>query len=150
MAYEVKLIMAEKNNTNYFLEIARVDLSKIGNGYLHKIIAFSQGKIELPEFMKTKEFKKVQAGHLELPGDTSDLFGIGLDYTDAEVWEGKTKMTEDMYGVPLHGIPINQILYVINLEIDSDKYRRFDLAKVMLEEFSTNKWQNMYVIPFPH
>jgi hypothetical protein len=149
MGYEIKLIVGEMSSSKSFLEIASVDLSKIGNGPLSKIIAYAKGK-ETPDFSDWKFLKDVKGSHLGLDPLTSEIFDVGMSYDNVSIWEGVDKITEDPYGDPLPAIPIHHVLVAIDAELKLEKYRRFELAKQILDELTSSKWDNIFVVPYGH
>jgi hypothetical protein len=149
MGYEIKLIVGEMSSSKSFLEIASVDLSKIGNGPLSKIIAYAKGK-ETPDFSDWKFLKDVKGSHLGLDPLTSEIFDVGMNYDNVSIWEGIDKITEDPYGDPLPAIPIHHVLVAIDAELRLEKYRRFELAKQILDELASSKWDNIFVVPYGH
>ena len=149
MGYEIKLIAGEITSDKSFIEIASVDLSKIGNGPLSKIIAYAKGK-ETPDFNDWKFLKDVKGAHLGLDALTSEIFDVGMNYNNVSIWEGVDKISEDPYGDPLPAIPVQQILVAIDAELKVEKYRRFELAKQMLEELASSKWDNIFIVPYGH
>lgn len=149
MGYEINLIMGEIGGTDTFIEIARVDLAKIGNGPLHNLISYAKGK-ETPNFIDWKFLKDVKGNHLGVDSASSEIFGLGMDYKNVDIWEGDVKTTEDPYGDPLPAVPLLHILSAINQELKLGNYRRFSLAKSILEEFATDKWDNIFVVPYGH
>lgn len=149
MGYEIKLIIGIKK-PDFFLEIARIDLSKIGGGPLHKLIKFAKGKSDHLDFEEFKFLNDVRGSHLGVSPEMSELFGIGGEYDFVSIYDGNEKIDEDLYGEPLAAVPVLQILGAINEELKSEPYRRFSLAKKMLEELSSSEWEDVYVIPFGH
>ena len=149
MGYEIQLIAGEIGSTDTFIEIARVDLSKIGNGPLHNLISYAKGK-ETPNFIDWKFLKDVKGNHLDVDPSASEIFGIGMDYKTVSIWEGDAKISEDPYGDPLPAVPLLHILAAINQELKLGNYRRFSLAKALLDEFSTSKWENIFIVPYGH
>ena len=149
MGYEIKLIAGEIGATKTFIEIASVDLSKIGNGPLSKLIAYSKGK-ETPDFSDWKFLKDVKGSHLDVDTSASEIFDIGMNYNNVEIWEGDGKISEDLYGDPLPAIPVKQVLAALHEELKYERYRRFELAKELLEELSTSKWDNIFIVPYGH
>jgi hypothetical protein len=149
MGYEIKLIAGEITSDKSFIEIASVDLSKIGNGPLSKIIAYAKGK-ETPDFNDWKFLKDVKGAHLGLDALTSEIFDVGMNYNNVSIWEGVDKISEDPYGDPLPAVPVQQILVAIDAELKVEKYRRFELAKQMLEELASSKWDSIFVVPYGH
>jgi hypothetical protein len=151
MGYEIKLIAGEKTSDGTFLEILSVDLSKIGNGPLSKLISFAQGKTKTPDFQEWRDFKSIMGKHIGVEGETADLFGVGTQYDFVSVYDGNEKIDEDLYGDPLPAIPVLQVLSALDEEIRIDSsYRRFILAKSSLKEFETDLWSNIFVVPFGH
>ena len=149
MGYEIKLIIGKLSDKS-FLEIVRVDLSKIGHGPLDKLISFAKDKTISPEFNDWKFLNDIKGSHLGLDPKSADLFGLGMDYTDVEIWEGDESVSKDLYGDPLPAIPILQVLSAIKEELKEDQYRRFLLAKSILEEMTKEYWDEIYVVPFGH
>jgi hypothetical protein len=149
MGYEIKLIAGDITSDKSFLEIASVDLSKIGNGPLSKIISYAKGK-ETPDFNDWKFLKDVKGSHLGLDPLTSEIFDVGMNYDNVSIWEGIDKISEDPYGDPLPAMPIQHVLAAINAELKIEKYRRFELAKQMLDELASSKWDNIFVVPYGH
>lgn len=149
MGYEIELIAGEIGTTKTFIEIARVDLSKIGNGPLSKLISYAKGK-ETPDFNDWRFLKDVKGSHLDLDPLTSEIFDVGMSYSNVDIWQGDEKIIEDPYGDPLPAIPVKQILAAINEELKIERYRRFELAKVLLEELSSSKWDNIFIVPYGH
>jgi hypothetical protein len=149
MGYEIKLIAGEITSDKSFLEIASMDLSKIGNGPLSKIISYAKGK-ETPDFNDWKFLKDVKGSHLGLDPLTSEIFDVGMNYDNVSIWEGIDKISEDPYGDPLPAMPIQHVLAAINAELKMEKYRRFELAKQMLDELASSKWNNIFVVPYGH
>jgi hypothetical protein len=70
MGYEIKLIIGQLNNKS-FLEIARIDLSKIGHGPLSKLILFAKQKEISPEFKDWRFLNDVRGVHLGLDSKSS-------------------------------------------------------------------------------
>jgi hypothetical protein len=149
MGYEIKLIIGQLNDKS-FLEIARIDISKIGHGPLSKLILFAKQKEISPEFKDWKFLNDVRGVHLGLDSKSSELFDLGMDYADVEIWEGDEITKKDLYDDPLPAIPLLQVLSAINEELKEDQYRRFLLAKALLEEMSNDYWDDIYVVPFGH
>jgi|694.fasta_scaffold21009_4 hypothetical protein len=149
MGYEIKLIIGVLRDKS-FLEVARVDLSKIGIGTLSKLILFSKGKEISPEFKDWRFLNDVKGSHLGLDSKSTELFGLGMDYINVEIWEGDEKIKEDLYGDPLPAIPLLQVLSAIEHELKYDSYRRFSLAKSILEGMKGEEWDDIYVVPFGH
>ena len=149
MGYEIKLIIGQLNNKS-FLEIARIDLSKIGHGTLSKLILFSKGKEISPEFKDWRFLNGVKGSHLGLDSKSTELFDLGMDYINVEIWEGDEKIKDDLYGDPLPAIPLLQVLSAIEQELKHDSYRRFSLAKSILEGMKGKEWDEIYVVPFGH
>jgi hypothetical protein len=149
MGYEIKLIVGILHDRD-FLEVARVDLSKIGHGTLSKLILFSKGKEISPEFKDWRFLNSVRGEHLGLDPKSSELFDMGMDYVNVEIYEGDFRTKEDLYGDPLPAIPILQVLSAIDNELKEDTYRRFSLAKAMLDSMKSEQWDNVYVVPFGH
>lgn len=149
MGYEIQLIAGEIGSTDTFIEIARVDLSKIGNGPLHNLIAYAKGK-DTPNFIDWKFLKDVKGSHLGVDPSSSEIFGIGMDYKTVSIWEGDEKISEDPYGDPLPAVPLLHILAAIDQELKLGGYRRFSLAKALLDEFATSKWDNIFIVPYGH
>lgn len=149
MGYEIKLIAGQITTDKSFLEIASVDLSKIGNGPLSKIISYAKGK-ETPDFNDWKFLKDVKGSHLGLDPLTSEIFDVGMNYDNVSIWEGIDKISEDPYGDPLPAMPIQHVLAAINAELKIEKYRRFELAKQMLDELASSKWNDIFVVPYGH
>lgn len=157
MGYEIKLYVGETlgkpsgNETVSFLEIATLDLSKIGSGPLSHLIAFAKGKSVPVDFKDFKFLKDVKGDHLEVDASAADFFDVGMDYGMAEVYEGDVKVSEDLYGDPLPLIPLNHVLAAIDEELKTSSYRRYRLAKSLLSEFNSQYWsKNIYVVPFGH
>jgi len=150
MGYEINLIVGQKTSfsNNVFIEIVRIDLSKIGTGKLHDLIAYAKGKE--PDGINLDFLKGVKNKHLKVPEETGDLFGLGSSYDNVEIWEGAEKVDKDLYGDPLPAIPLLQVLAAINREVEHSDYRRFDLAKDILDSFADPKWDNVYVVPYGH
>jgi hypothetical protein len=149
MGYEIQLIAGEIGSTDTFIEIARIDLAKIGNGPLHNLISYAKGK-ETPSFIDWKFLKDVKGNHLDADSATSEIFGIGMDYKPVSIWEGDEKISEDPYGDPLPAIPLLHILAAINQELKLGSYRRFSLAKSLLDAFASSSWDNIYIVPYGH
>lgn len=147
MGYEIKLIVGILHDRD-FLEVARVDLSKIGHGTLSKLIMFSKGKEISPEFKDWRFLNSVRGEHLGLDSRSSELFDIGMDYVNVEIYEGNFRTEEDLYGDPLPAIPLLQVLSAIDNELRDDAYRRFSLAKSMLDSMKSEQWEDVYVVPF--
>lgn len=151
MGYEIKLIAGEKSSATpgLFIEILSVDLSKIGEGPLSKLISFSKGKTKTPDFQEWRDFKSIMGKHIEVEGETADLFGVGIQYDFVSIYDGNERVDEDLYGDPLPAIPVLQVLSALDEEIRIDSsYRRFHLAKSCLEEFRKETWINIFVVPF--
>jgi hypothetical protein len=150
MGYEIKLIIGKKVTFDGkgFIEIARIDMSKIGTGKLSDLIGYAQGKNV--DVSNLNFLKGVKSKHLSVPEETGDLFGLGTSYTSVEIWEGSDKVTEDLYGDPLPAIPLLHVLAAINREIEFSDYRRFELAKDILDSFNNQKWEDIYVVPYGH
>jgi hypothetical protein len=149
MGYEIKLIIGVLRDKS-FLEVARVDLSKIGHGTLSKLILFSKGKEISPEFKDWRFLNSVRGEHLGLDLKSSELFDLGMDYVNVEIYEGDFRTQEDLYGDPLPAIPLLQVLSAIDNELKEDSYRRFSLAKSMLDSMKSEQWDDVYVVPFGH
>jgi hypothetical protein len=149
MGYEIKLIVGVLRDKS-FLEVARVDLSKIGNGTLSKLILFSKGKEISPEFKDWRFLDSVRGEHLGLDSKSSELFDLGMDYVNVEIYEGDFRTKEDSYGDPLPAIPLLQVLSAIDNELKEDSYRRFSLAKSILDGMKGEEWDDIYVVPFGH
>jgi len=149
MGYEIKLIIGVLRDKS-FLEVARVDLSKIGGGTLSKLILFSKGKEISPEFKDWRFLNDVKGSHLGLDSKSTELFGLGMDYINVEIWERDEKIKEDLYGDPLPAIPLLQVLSAIEHELKYDSYRRFSLAKSILQGMNGKEWDEVYVVPFGH
>jgi hypothetical protein len=150
MGYEVRLIIGAKKS-DYFLQIATVELAKIGDGLLSKFIQFAKGKSESLDFSEFKFLNDVRGNHLGVSTDIAELFDLGMDYEFVSIYEGKEELTEDLYGDPLPAIPALQILAAINEELKIESsYRRFRLAKKILEEFTSSDWDgfDVCVVPF--
>lgn len=151
MGYEIKLIVGEKIHASGFLEILSVDLSKIGDGPLSKIISFAQGKKTTPDFKDWRDFKSIMGKHVGVESETADLFDIGTQYDMVHIYDGNEKVDEDLYGDPLPAIPVLQVLSAIEEELKLDSsYRRFNLAYVILKEMSSDRWKNIFVVPYGH
>jgi hypothetical protein len=73
-----------------------------------------------------------------------------MDYTDVEIFHDDEPVTKDLYEDPLPAIPILHVLSALNEELKEDEYRRFALAKCILEEMSNDSWDDIYVVPFGH
>jgi hypothetical protein len=149
MGYEINLIIGEIGSTDTFLEIARIDLVKIGDGPLSNLILYAKGK-ETPNFIDWKFLNDVKGEHLGISQTTSEIFGLGMDYKNVDIWEGDEKIAEDLYGDKLPAIPLLHLLSAINQELKLGSYRRFKLAKSLLDEFVSSKWDNVYVVPYGH
>ena len=149
MGYEIQLIAGEIGSTDIFIEIARIDLAKIGNGPLRNLISYAKGK-ETPNFIDWKFLKDVKGDHLGIDPTSSEIFGVGMDYKTVSIWEGDEKISEDLYGDPLPAVPLLHILAAINQELKLGNYRRFSLAKSMLEGFVSSSWENIYIVPYGH
>ena len=78
MGYEIKLHVGEISSIDQktFLEIASVDLSKIGNGPLNHLIQFGKGKSVSVEFKDFKFLKDIKGKHLGVDPASSDFFDI--------------------------------------------------------------------------
>lgn len=152
MGYEIKLHIGEIStlDNSTFLEIATVDLSKIGNGPLNNLIQFAKGKSIPVEFKDFKFLKNIKGKYLGADPSVSDFFDVGMDYIKTHIWDGETKTGEDLYGDPLPAIPLEHVLAAIKEELKSDSYRRFQLANALLQEFTSSSWENIYVVPFGH
>ena len=154
MGYEIKIHIGEISKHSediIFIEIASLDLSKVGEGVLEKLIKFSKGKSDTIDFSDFKFLRDVRGNHLGLSGDISDLFELGHEYDKVYIWENDEKKYEDLYGDPLPAIPIKHFLSAIKEELKTGSYRRFILAKELLEAFSnSNEWNDIYVVPFGH
>ena len=150
MGYEIRLIIGKKVtfNDRGFMEIARVDLSKIGSGKLDDLIKYAQGKYSKDTNLDF--LKGIRSKHLGVPDETGDLFGVGNSYIHVDIWEGSDRVTEDLYGDPLPAIPLDHVLAAINKEMENSDYRRFELAKNILEAFNNSKWDRIYVVPYGH
>jgi hypothetical protein len=131
-----------------FIEIARIDLSKIGTGKLHDLISYAKGKDV--DSINLDFLKGIKSKHLEVPEETGDLFGLGSSYDNVEIWEGPEKVDKDLYGDPLPAIPLLHVLAAINREVENSDYRRFDLTKDILDSLNSPKWDNIYVVPYGH
>jgi len=149
MGYEIKLIIGKLGNRS-FSEVVRVDLSKIGHGPLSKLILFAKRKEISPEFKDWKFLNDVKGVHLDLDSKSSELFDLGMDYIDVEIFYGDEPVTKDLYDDPLPAIPILHVLSALNEELKEDGYRRFTLAKSILEEMSSDSWNDIYVVPYGH
>jgi hypothetical protein len=80
----------------------------------------------------------------------ADFLDLGNQYDFVSIYEGDQKMKEDLYGDPLPAIPAIHVLAAINEELKSEPYRRFSLAKKMLDELTSSEWEDVYVVPFGH
>lgn len=154
MGYEIKLHVGQISSVDQktFLEIASVDLSKIGSGPLNHLIQFAKGKSVPVEFKDFKFLKDIKGNYLGVDSLSSEFFDIGMDYIKTEIWDGESKVSEDLYGDPLPAIPLDHVLAAINEELKHDHYRRFKIAQGLLKEFTSSDWgeSNIYVIPFGH
>jgi hypothetical protein len=150
MGYEINLAIGQKKSfsDNVFIEIVRIDLSKIGTGKLNDLIAYAKGK-DVSE-VDFDFLKGVKSKHLGIGEDIGDLFGLGGSYDNVEIWEGPEKVDKDLYGDPLPAIPLLHMLAAINIEVQHSDYRRFDLVKDILDSFNDPKWDNIYVVPYGH
>jgi hypothetical protein len=150
MGYEIKLIIGQKVafDNKVFIEIATVDMSKIGTGKLHDLISYAKGKDT--DSINLDFLKGIKSKHLEVPEETGDLFGLGGSYDNVEILEGPEKVNKDLYGDPLPAVPLLHMLAAINTEVKHSDYRRFDLVKDILDSFNDPKWDNIYVVPYGH
>jgi hypothetical protein len=153
MGYEIKLHVGEISSVDQetFLEIACVDVSKIGTGPLNHLIQFAKGKSVPVEFKDFKFLKDIKGNHLDVDQASSDFFDLGMDYINVEIWEGESRLGEDLYGDPLPAIPLDHVLAAVNEELKYDDYRRFKIAQALLNEFTSSAWgRDIYVVPFGH
>jgi hypothetical protein len=147
MGYELELIMGFKESEN-FLEISRINLGKIGNGLLDKFVGFSKGKSDSLDFKEFRFLEDVRGSDLGIDNRIAKFFNLGFNYTPGVIYEGGEEVKEDLYGEILPLVPATQILSIIKEELKYQDYRRFRLAKKMLEELTSSEWDGVYVIPF--
>lgn len=150
MGYEIKLHIGELSHIGGFLEIATVELSKIGEGPLYHLIQFAKGKSIPIDFKDFKFLKNIKGNYLGLDPMSSEIFDIGMDYQKIEIWDGDLKVSEDMYGDVLPAIPLEHFLAAIQEELKYDQYRRFKIANALLKEFISSDWESfkIHIIPF--
>jgi hypothetical protein len=156
MGYEIKIHIGEISGygeNTIFLEVASLDLAKIGDGVLSKLISFAKGKNGSMDFNDFKFLKNIKGSHLGVDPTTSYIFGVGDEYSNVYIWgtSGDEKITEDLYGDPLPAIPLDHFFLALKEELKTDNYRRFKLAKALLDEFlNSGNWKDIYVVPFGH
>ena len=69
--------------------------------------------------------------------------------TNAYIYIGNNKITEDCYGEPLKEIPIKDMIKILKSVIkEGTTYRRYSPCLKLLQGFDTEQWEDLVVLHY--
>lgn len=118
-------------------------------GYESKLIVIKKGSLGTNVDCNNKEWaEKIAEVRLCVVDD--EVFSKIQNYpiTNSYYYEHlvSNPILEDMYGVELREIPLNDCITILENADEKDHYRRYTIALGLLKSFSANDWCNDEIV----